>query len=238
MKRTNVLWITGLVLGWFFDFLFWKANAGINFAIYVALCLAGGLLVLSLNSIKPSWKSLILLIPILFFASMTFIRQEPLSLFLSFVLTLGLMGVLAVTFLGGRWTWYSLSDYVVNAFRLIGSMIARPISFRSERQKQAAAEGLVGAATDSSEEGQEAFLGDLPRGRDCAAHHRPFCHAALLCRPGLCPAVAGFHQIIPTGEIAGIHLPRGIHPHWRVRSGGCDSACGSKKPGRETGKHG
>ncbi len=98
-----------------------------------------------------------MLIPILFFASMTFIRQEPLSLFLSFVLTLGLMGVLAVTFLGGRWTWYSLSDYVVNAFRLIGSMIARPISFRSERQKQAAAEGLVGAASDSSKSGRKRF---------------------------------------------------------------------------------
>ena len=157
MKRTNVLWITGLVLGWFFDFLFWKANAGINFAIYVLLCLAGGFLVLRLNGLRPSWKALVMIIPILFFAPMTFIRQEPLSLFLSVVATLGAMGVLAVTFLGGRWAEYSLSDYVVNAFRLAGSMIARPILFRNERQKMAATEGTDEAAKAASKAGWKRF---------------------------------------------------------------------------------
>jgi hypothetical protein len=157
MKRTNVLWITGLVLGWLFDFLFWKANAGINFAIYVLLCLAGSFLVLWLNGLRPSWKSLLLLLPILFFAPMTFIRQEPLSLFLSLVATLGAMGVLAVTFLGGRWAQYSLSDYVVNAFRLAGSMIARPILFRNERKKLAAAEATDEAAQAASKAGWRRF---------------------------------------------------------------------------------
>ncbi len=132
MKRTNVLWITALLLGWFFDFLFWKHAQGLNFALYVVLCLAGGFLVLGLNGLKPSWKSLLLLIPILFFAVMTLLRQEPLSLFLSFVLTLGLMGLLAVSFLGGRWPWYSLTDYVVQFAGLIGSLLARPLMFRSE----------------------------------------------------------------------------------------------------------
>ena len=157
MKRTNVLWITGLVLGWFFDFLFWKSGQGINFAIYVALCLAGGFLVLSLNNLKPSWKSPVLLIPILFFASMSFIRLEPLTQFLSFALTLGLMSLLAVTFLGGRWPWYSLSDYVANIVRLVGSMIARPFMFRSARQKEAAAAGPVEAGVAASRFGWKRF---------------------------------------------------------------------------------
>jgi hypothetical protein len=138
MKRTSIIWIVVLVLGWGFDFLFWKQAQGINFAIYVALCLAGAFLVLGLNGIQPSWKSLLLLIPILFFASITFIRQEQMSLFLSFVLTLGLMGLLAVSFLGGRWMWYGLSDYVVNYAKLIGSMLARPLTFLSETRKAAA----------------------------------------------------------------------------------------------------
>jgi len=145
MKRVNILWITGLVLGWFFDFLFWKAGLGINFAIYAALCLAGGFLVLSLNGIKPSWKALILLVPILFFAAITFMRLESLTQFLAFVLTLGLMGLLTATFLGGRWPVYSLSDYVVNFVRLAGSMIARPFIFRAERQKA----GLAAASADN-----------------------------------------------------------------------------------------
>jgi len=138
MKRTNILWIVALALGWLFDFLFWKHSAGINFAIYALLCLGGGFLVLLLNGIKPSQKSLLLLIPLLFFAAMTFVRQEPLSLFLALAFTLGLMGVLASTYLGGRWAWYSLSDYVVNYFNLAVSMVARPIIFFSEQRKQAA----------------------------------------------------------------------------------------------------
>ena len=139
MKRTNVLWITALVLGWLFDFLFWKHAQGLNFALYVLLCLAGGFLVLGLNAVKPAWRSLLLLVPILFFAFMTLVRQEPLSMFLGFALTLGLMGLLAVSFLGGRWPWYSLSDYVATFARLVGSMLARPILFLNENRKLASA---------------------------------------------------------------------------------------------------
>jgi hypothetical protein len=135
MKRANILWIVVLVLGWLFDFLFWKHPQGINFAIYAGLCLSGGFLVLGLNGIKPSWKSLLLLVPILFFAIMTFIRKEPMSLFLAYAFALALMGVLAASYLGGRWPWYSLSDYVVNYGKLIGSMIARPLMFLNESRK-------------------------------------------------------------------------------------------------------
>jgi hypothetical protein len=136
MKRTTILWIVALALGWLFDLLFWKHAYGINFAIYALLVLGGGFLVLGLNGIKPSWKSLLLLVPILFFAAMTFIRLEPLSMFLAFAFTLALMGLLAVTYLGGCWFWYSLSDYVVNYIKLTGSMLARPIIFLTQLKKQ------------------------------------------------------------------------------------------------------
>ena len=138
MKRTNLLWITVLVLGWLFDILFWGHAPGINFAIYVVLCLIGGALVLGFNGYKTTWRTLVLLAPILFFAAMTFIRQEPLSMFLAFAYTLGLMGLLAVSYLGGRWAWYSLADYILNALRLIGSMIASPLRFWVEGRKTAA----------------------------------------------------------------------------------------------------
>jgi hypothetical protein len=138
MKRTTILWVVALALGWLFDFLFWQRSAGINFAVYVILVLAGGFLVLTLNSVQPSMKALLLLVPVLFFAAMTFVRQEPLSLFVAFGFTLALMGVLATTYLGGRWAWYSLSDYVVNFFNVAVSMLARPVIFFSESRKVAA----------------------------------------------------------------------------------------------------
>jgi hypothetical protein len=157
MKRPNVLWITALVLGWCFDFLFWKHAPGISFAIYVALCLAGGFLVLTREGIRPGWQALLLLLPIGFFAAMTFVRQESLSQFLAYGFTLGLMGVLVVSYLGGRWPWYGLFDYLANFFKLAGSMLARGLSFLLENRKPAAAEGEEGTPRAGGRSGWRRF---------------------------------------------------------------------------------
>ncbi len=140
MKRPNLVWIIALALGWLFDFLFWNHEPGLNFALYVLLCLGGGFLALLWNGIRPSWKTLLLLVPILFFAAMNAIRREPMSVFLTLVIPLTLLGVLTVTYLGGRWLKYSLADYVANAFKLAGSMLARPFIFLAEQKKQAEAQ--------------------------------------------------------------------------------------------------
>ena len=137
MKRTNILWIVVLALGWLFDFLFWKHAPGINFAIFAVLCLGGGYLVISLNGVRPSWRSHVLLIPTLFFAAVTFIRLEPLSMALAYPFTLGLMGLIAASYLGGRWPWYGLLDYVFNYLKLAGSMLARPVILLKDMKKQA-----------------------------------------------------------------------------------------------------
>ncbi len=139
VKRPNLFWIVALFLGWAFDFLFWKHAPGISFAIYVALCLGGGFLALLWNGVKPSWKSLLLLVPIAFFAVMSAVRREPMSVFLATILPLALMAVLAVTYLGGRWLQYSLSDYIAKLVGLAVSMLSRPIIFLTEQKKQAQA---------------------------------------------------------------------------------------------------
>ncbi len=144
MKRTTILWITVLVLGLLFDILFWKQAPGINFAIYAVACLGGAFLVLGMNGFKPSWKALLLLLPILFFAAMTFIRLEPLSMFLAYAFTLALMGMLAFSYLGGGWTSFGLADHLLNYLRLLGSMIARPLMFLAERRKAVPAESAAG----------------------------------------------------------------------------------------------
>ena len=146
MKRPNILWITALILAWFFDFLFWKHNPGISFAIYVILCLIGGFVLLRVDGLRPHWKSLLLLLPIAFFAAISSIRQEPMSLLLSYAFTLFLLGVLAISFLGGRWLAYSLSDYVANFFKLAGSMAARSLAFIIENRRQQAETGSKGGA--------------------------------------------------------------------------------------------
>ncbi len=134
-KHPNRLWIVALLLGWAFDFLFWKKPTGVNFAIFATLCLLGGFYLLLADGIRPALKSLWLMIPFAFFAVITFVRQEPLTAFLAYTLTLFSMTVLVVTYLGGRWIQYSLLDYFRNFMNLFGSMIVRGMSFSLETRK-------------------------------------------------------------------------------------------------------
>lgn len=118
-----------LLLGWVFDFLFWEQLVGVNFALFLASSLIGGLFLLLAEGYKPGRNSLWPLIPFFFFAVITFVRREALTSFLAYTVTLFSMGLVATNYLGGRWYLYHLSDYFHKFVLLIGDMLVRPISF-------------------------------------------------------------------------------------------------------------
>lgn len=130
--NANRFWFIVILLGWVFDFLFWKKPTGINFPIYVTLCILTGIFLLRVDGLRLSPRSGLLLLPILLLASMTFLRPEPMTVFLSVAMTLFLMGVFALSYLGGGWLHYALLDYIFGYFRLFASMIARPLGFAAE----------------------------------------------------------------------------------------------------------
>jgi len=134
-KNPNRLWIVALLLGWAFDFLFWKKPAGVNFAIFASLCLLGGFYLLLADGLRPAPKSLWLMMPFAFFAVITFLRQESLTAFLAYTLTLFALSLFVITYLGGRWVQYNLADYFRNYLNLAGSMLARAMSFNLEVRK-------------------------------------------------------------------------------------------------------
>ena len=131
----NRFWTIVILLGWAFDFLFWKKPAGINFAIYVALCLVTGILLLRTDGLPLARRSGLLLLPIGFLAAMTFIRLEPMTTLLLVSAALFLMGILALTYVSGEWARYSLPDYLFGYLRLFGSMIARPLGFAAQNRR-------------------------------------------------------------------------------------------------------
>jgi len=120
------LFFTALLLGFIFDNLFWRKIPGISFPVFVFLCLVCGFFLIKTENLYPARKSLWLLIPILFLSLMTFIRKEPLTSFLNYSLTLFFMAILAMTYLGGQWVSFGLSDYVANFFHWIVGMFALP----------------------------------------------------------------------------------------------------------------
>ena len=130
-KQPARLWITALFLGWCFDFLFFKHSPGISFAIYAIATLTGGFILLWLDGIRPARAALLLLPFILFFIIITFVRLEPLSVFLAHAFCLFLMAGLAVTYRGGQWLSYSLADYFARGFGLFSSLAIGPITFMS-----------------------------------------------------------------------------------------------------------
>ncbi len=137
----NRFWVVVVLLGWVFDFLFWKKPLGVNFAIFVLVSLLTGILLLRADGLRLARGSGLLLLPIAFLAAMTFIRLEPMTVFLSIAMVLFLMGMVAVTYLSGDWFRYSLLDYLFGYLRLFGSMLARPLGFAAENRRDLPAPG-------------------------------------------------------------------------------------------------
>jgi hypothetical protein len=135
-NNPNRFWFIVILLGWAFDFLFWeKPGVGINFIIYVSLCLCTGIYLLKTDGLRLAPRSSLLLLPIAFLSAVAFIRQEPMTTFLSVAMTLFLMGVFAITYLGGQWVKFDLFDYLLGYLRLFGSMLVRPLGFSAEVRK-------------------------------------------------------------------------------------------------------
>ncbi len=133
----NRFWLIVILLGWAFDFLFWeKPGVGINFFLYVSLCLGTGIYLLKTDGLRLAPRSSLLVLPIAFLSAVTFIRQEPLTTFLSIAMTLFLMGVFAITYRSGKWMNFSLLDYLLGYLRLFASMLVRPIGFGLEMRKE------------------------------------------------------------------------------------------------------
>jgi len=70
----------------------------------------------------------------------TIIRQEPLTLFLSYLFVFLFLAILANTWSGGGWVHYGWGDYFKKIFSLVGSMLLRSAKFISVARKVAADE--------------------------------------------------------------------------------------------------
>ena len=136
IKQPNRLWVMVLLLGWIFDFLFWQRAVGINFALFSALCLLGGMLLLFAEGHRPARSSLLLLLPFMFFVVITFLRQEPLTIFLAYTFSIFSIGLLAITYLGGGWFRYGLTDYFNKFLRFFAGVIYLPMEFSAQVRKE------------------------------------------------------------------------------------------------------
>ena len=135
-KNRSLLWYSALAVGWAFDILYWKKPLGVSFAIHILLLL-GLLYYLSFREEKKpsSWSFPLAGLAILF-SVLGFLRAEPFTRTLNHLLSLGFVSLLILSFQGGRWTSYTLSDYIVGAFRLFTSAVGLPLKLISEAREE------------------------------------------------------------------------------------------------------
>jgi hypothetical protein len=124
-SRTRLL-VISLFIAWCFDQLFWAKMPGVSLLIFAGLCLTAGLYLSFSERQRPSLASLALLPLVLVFALLSFVRLEPLSLVLCYALTLLGLILVSMTWLGGRWWQYTLTDYLANGLRWLGLSLIRP----------------------------------------------------------------------------------------------------------------
>jgi hypothetical protein len=141
LKHLTRLILTALFAAWCFDQLFWRKTPGVSFFIMVLVCLAAGLFLTRSERLKPPRSSMLLLLPILLFAFLSFQRQEPFTQAVDVLLSILCLILLCLTWLGGRWWKYDLGDFLTNGLHFLFESLFSPIPvIADQRRKQAVAE--------------------------------------------------------------------------------------------------
>ncbi|HPH96346.1 MAG TPA: DUF4173 domain-containing protein [Anaerolineaceae bacterium] len=139
IKNAGWLWGIALAAAWCFDQLFYDKTPGISFFIITLIFTGGGLLFAWREGFRPARNSLWLLLPVVFFSAMTFVRMEPLTVFVNVMLTLGCMALFALSMRSGLWPQFSLSDDAARLILLLVGMVWRPVDATFVQKEKAPA---------------------------------------------------------------------------------------------------
>ena len=121
--------ILPFLAAWSFDILFYEKPWGINFPIFIALLVAAGLGFATLKQIRPNSKSLWLLIPILLFPIASIFRSDPITHVFNVLITWVSLVALVLTFRGGRWAEYSISDLLEKLLHYALYLFTKPFGW-------------------------------------------------------------------------------------------------------------
>lgn len=125
LARASLIAGVSLVLGLFFDYLFYGKFPGLSFSLYVILVIAGLFALAAFFKQKINRQAVWLLAPILFFSAMVFIRSSYLLTFLNIAASFLLLLFVAETAFGKKIRGYLSGDYlniVFLPFRFLSSL--------------------------------------------------------------------------------------------------------------------
>jgi hypothetical protein len=115
-RHAVLLTLLGLGLGLVVEVLFYGHLPGISFFLWAGLCLAAAIVAGRRLGVSISGSSWLLVPGILVFAGVVFLRQEPLTVFLSVALTFFLLALFVRVFRFGRLGRFGWIDMIVAFF--------------------------------------------------------------------------------------------------------------------------
>lgn len=120
------LLLAGAGLGVAVDLLFYGQALGISLLLFVLLVL-GALFGLSrVEDVRPAWRNLWLLVPLIFFAGMVAVRANAFLTVLNVLATLALLGLLAYFYAAGRLARLDLIGYPLALLAVLGNAFLQP----------------------------------------------------------------------------------------------------------------
>ena len=141
IKNTSRFLITGLLIAWFVDFLFYKKPFGIAFTLWVVIALAGLIIISYLEKVKPHWLTFVLAGFAIALSSASFLRMEPFTQTISALASLAILMLLTITFRDGHWPYFRLLDYVLRGLKWLLTIFSRPLPVIFQGQKKNNQEG-------------------------------------------------------------------------------------------------
>ena len=112
LTKAGLISGVSLILGLLFDYFFYGKIPGIAFPLYVVLVIAGLFTIAHFVKKQIRKEVLWLLIPLIFFSTMVFVRSSDLLTFLNVVASLLLLLVIAEVLLGGNVKNFLVGDYI------------------------------------------------------------------------------------------------------------------------------
>ena len=126
VKPSARILLVALALGWSVDLLFYGKALGISVFLFVLLLMAALFGLGRLEEVRPVRHNLWLLAPLVFFASMVFVRANPFVTFLNAVASLALLGLIAHFYAAGQPQRLGLIGYPIVLLRTAGNALVQP----------------------------------------------------------------------------------------------------------------
>jgi hypothetical protein len=129
IQKKWFLVIGGLLIGWAFDFLFWRKTQGISLPLWIGVVLLAGVGILIFEKVKPAWQNILLMAGAVGMSLFTALRLEPFTRFVTFCITFASLFVLTFSYQKAYWISFRIRDYGMAFFQMLGGMFSRGFGF-------------------------------------------------------------------------------------------------------------